>query len=77
MIAKFKCPVCNQYIASSTYESIPDDNGYKRRRKCEKCGARFVTIETIQRLAKDRKRSNENRRDVNGQSEPDAVPDRL
>ena len=46
-----KCPFCN-YADSKVVDSRPTDEGIsiRRRRECLKCGKRFTTYETVERL---------------------------
>ncbi|MBS6545834.1 MAG: transcriptional regulator NrdR [Clostridiaceae bacterium] len=46
-----KCPFCN-YGDSKVVDSRPTDEGtsIRRRRECLKCGKRFTTYETVERL---------------------------
>lgn len=54
MAIKFRCPVCNQYIASVVNESYPGNDGYERRRECESCGAKFVTVEKVEYVVRSK-----------------------
>lgn len=54
-IPRFKCPVCNEYIQAIVKYSEPRTEGVRRRRECEACGARFITMETITRMARNNK----------------------
>ncbi|MDR1826113.1 MAG: transcriptional regulator NrdR [Rickettsiales bacterium] len=44
-----RCPYCNS-LESQVKDSRPDadDNVIRRRRICEKCGAKFTTVERVQ-----------------------------
>ncbi|MDR1071251.1 MAG: transcriptional regulator NrdR [Rickettsiales bacterium] len=44
-----RCPYCNS-LESQVKDSRPDadDNSIRRRRICEKCGAKFTTVERVQ-----------------------------
>ena len=44
-----RCPYCNS-LESQVKDSRPDvdDNTIRRRRICEKCGAKFTTVERVQ-----------------------------
>ena len=46
-----KCPFCN-FPDSKVVDSRPTDEGtsIRRRRECLKCGKRFTTYETVERL---------------------------
>ena len=46
-----KCPFCN-YGDSKVVDSRPAEEGasIRRRRECLKCGKRFTTYETVERL---------------------------
>lgn len=46
-----KCPFCN-FADSKVVDSRPTDEGtsIRRRRECLKCGKRFTTYETVERL---------------------------
>ena len=55
-LPKFKCPGCGSYINGAVYKGEPDNEGYKRYRKCENCGVGIVTVETITHYTKRRKR---------------------
>lgn len=46
-----KCPFCN-YSDSKVVDSRPAEEGtsIRRRRECLKCGKRFTTYETVERL---------------------------
>ena len=46
-----KCPFCN-FPDSKVVDSRPTDEGtsIRRRRECPKCGKRFTTYETVERL---------------------------
>ena len=47
MRVKFKCPSCNGYIKAQVIDTSVESDGFKRYRKCEKCGIVFVTMENI------------------------------
>ena len=57
---KFKCPECGAYISGKIYKGEPEVDGYKRYRKCEKCGVGIITLETITHTSK-KKRPDYNR----------------
>lgn len=50
-VVPVKCPFCN-YADSKVVDSRPTDEGtsIRRRRECLKCGKRFTTYETVERL---------------------------
>lgn len=41
---KVPCPNCGTW-ASAVVEGRPSPHGYRRRRVCAQCGARYVTLE--------------------------------
>ena len=53
-----KCPVCGN---ASTFVSggINVDEGYRRYRKCEKCGSNFISMEVVKPMKRGRHRKME------------------
>lgn len=64
MRKKFTCPKCNEQIAGRVLDTEPWYTGFKRYRRCEKCGCKFVTVEKVAYITRgyvsERKASTEN-----------------
>ena len=58
-VPKLECPKCGELIISSVKDTQHHDGKIRRIRKCENCGARFVTVESICCIVKSRRKNNE------------------
>jgi DNA-directed RNA polymerase subunit RPC12/RpoP len=47
--AKIRCPACGSYDCN-VKDSRGSNNAVRRRRKCNSCGERFTTFETVEGL---------------------------